>query len=304
MSGLVKPISLGLSLCAYAIDSILCKKIHNPLVSSLAVSGTLAFVAFKLHATLSPYNYSDDPTFLPDLLLNVINLIFIVRFPLRLKTVLRVTSNKYLEGFLFVCLNVVAVLSLYSSYPFSSFLNLAFRGLLWVLVACPYVILALNLAEYRCANMTDSSVWNMKAKLKTLQNKPPRPGAGSLLALIVDTNNSFLAIFIAQSFAAVNLDLPFYESYFIPVLYKYAAYSMKFYLIYCFVLYEIAVVIYEVDDIKSYAELYQPIQLCVKKSSWETFRDNTSTYFLSGAVVFAISFDSFMAWRCYSSQFL
>lgn len=285
MSEIAKLPSLGLSRCIYVIDSIVCKKIHNPVISSAVVGAILLSVAVKQYAAWSPYNSTEDSGYLPDFLLNVMNLLFIIRFPSRLKKSLRITSNKYLETVLFLALNVVAIVSLSSPYPFLTLMSLAFRVLLWVLILCPYVILALNLTEY---------VWENLASRDSEKKGVVEPKKDGLLALIVDANNSFMAIFIAQSFTAVNLDLPFYENSVLPVLYRYAAYSTKFYLIYCFVLYEIVVVIYDIHDIKSYAELYNPVQLGTTKTTWYQRFNSMTPKFLLGTTVFAMCIDVVM----------
>lgn len=291
MSDLIKPVPAGLSRCTYAIDSIVCKKIHNPILAATIVAGTLATVVVKQYIAWPPYNLFEESGFLPDFLQNAMNLLFMIRFPPQSRKALHIRSNKYVEGLLFVCLNIVAMVSLCSPYPFSSLMNLAFRVLLWVLIICPYVILALNLAEFTWGSIGE----------KEQKSEYKREG---LLALIVDANNSFMAIFIAQSFTAVNLDLPYYENWIMPVIYKCATYSLKFYLIYCFVLYEIVVVIYDIHDIRSYRELYQPVQLGTRKRTWGSLCDEATPYFLYSATVFALIFDAVMMWLEFSFQHL
>ncbi|GEQ70476.1 hypothetical protein JCM33374_g4153 [Metschnikowia sp. JCM 33374] len=289
MSELIKPPSSSVSHCIYVIDSIVCKKIHNPVIAATIVGGILVSVAVKSYFTWSPYNSFEECGFLPDFLQNVMNLLFIMRFPSKSKKSLRIHSNKYIETVLFAGLNIVAMVSLLSPYPFSSLMGQAFRVLLWVSIICPYVILVLNLVELAWGHLDTQPE----------KEKIPEAKKDNLLGLIVDANNSFMAIFIAQSFTAVNLDLPFYENSFIPVIYKYAAYSLKFYLIYCFVLYEIVVVIYDMHDIKNYTELYEPVQLGTKKKSWGDFLDNLTPYCLLGTTLLAMVFDGVMMWLGY-----
>lgn len=100
-----------------------------------------------------------------------------------------------------------------------------------------------------------NTISTFSSKFRTSTNKPQSP----LSHFIVDCNNNFLPIFMSHSFLLVNDNFPFYSdsTYFSPsLIYKLAQFSLKIYCIYQFILYEVASIIYGIEDVRDYSIFY------------------------------------------------
>lgn len=283
MSQLFAPASPAVARATYLLDFVVCKCIHNPLLSSAVLVAILGYLAVRMLTLYLPLYMFGESDVLLDVLHHVVNAVFILRFPLTSKTTLAIRSRLSAELALFMCLNVSTVTSLYLPSPFPESMSAVLRVLLWSLVFCPYAIMAFNLLEY--------AVRKIHAKCSGQPEKQllERAPHDSFLSILVDANNGILAILIAQSFTLINCKLYFYGSYWLSLAYRLASYSLKFHLVYCFVLHEILVVMFEITDIKAYAELYTPLSLTKPKNSW--FRSVSYQQVLLTATALAMAYD-------------
>lgn len=232
------------------LDSYLCRVVHNPLLSSVVILAAVVFLhgaqLWRLTATrLFEFIFASD--YVMDLVSNAINVLFLVRFSLRNKkgTCQKVRSSLAWEAALFAAQNVGCyVLVFHRDYSLlHSAINPFFKVFIVWQCACPYVILAMNVVELvrRDLDITEDVMRDF----------------------VVDANNNYLPIFIAHSYVLINFSFPFVVAgtAWVLVAYKLAAFSLKFYCIYQFILYEVTVVIYGITNVYNYMEMYTPVEL-------------------------------------------
>lgn len=269
MSSLFVPASPTLAKTVKFIDTVLCTWVHNPVLAAaavlvLAATATVRLVLAGQAADVPPYTVA---ALALDFVHNAVNMLFIVRFPSTSKGGVLIVSNTPAEVALFVVLNIgtLALLFCPVGLLFYSDMHVVLKlFLLWQILS-PYFILAVWALEVAVAK---------KEPLEKTQ-------LHSVRSFLVETNNTFLPIFIAHSFAAINFDVPFAQPLWLAFAYKCACYSFKFYLIHCFILYELAVVIGEHQDLKSYSELYAPVSLDTKrKTCYDVTASHTRTLLL------------------------
>lgn len=231
------------------LDHHLCRVLHNPLLSSVAVVACVVFLhaaqLYRLSAAKS-FELVFASDYAMDLVSNAINVLFLVRFSVRSKgESQQIRSTLLAETLLFAAQNAGCYLLVFHreySLLYSG-INPLFKLFIVWQCACPYVILAMNAAdEVRCGRGLS------------------RAGVRDFL---VDANNNCLPIFIAHSYVLINFSFPFLAAglAWVLVAYKLAAFSLKFYCIYQFILYEVTVVIYGITNVRNYAEMYTPVAL-------------------------------------------
>lgn len=287
MPTLLDLVSSNVANCAYLIDVGLCTWIHNPIVLSIFIlAGAILLLAMLVAAasidTLSHVAFHD---YFFDLVHNAINLIFIVRFPSSSSRGLAIVSSTAMEWLLLIAQNLGCMVLVFSSEYSLLYYNLhsVLKAFMWWQIVCPYLILVLLLAE---------KWWCRRSLSEKAPLKLQKLLTGSLL---VDTNNNFLPIFMAHSFAAINVNFPFVSAPYVDIVYKMACISFKFYLINRYVLYEIVMVISDVSNLKSYAELYTPVQIGKEKSSrWSFFSRHVNLILICCTVVLMIIDGGFM----------
>ncbi|SGZ50126.1 CIC11C00000005564 [Sungouiella intermedia] len=291
MTDLLDQVSGKVAKAAYFIDVVLCSWIHNPFVlSALVLTGSMLLLAMlftvPMPDTFANVEFND---YLLDFLHNAINLIFIVRFPASSSRGLTILSSTLAELLLLAIQNVGCAVLLFSSeysLLYSNMHPILRMFMLWQIV-CPYLIFLLHLLE---------NWWRAKNPVSTSEKRTilaPKLLTGSLL---VDTNNNFLPVFMAHSFASINFNYPLAGAYWVVLVYKLACFSFKFYLINRYVLYELVMVISDVSDLNSYAELYTPVLIGGKKKSVLSLFSRHATLFLIAFCVVLMGIDGgFMA---------
>lgn len=228
------------------VDQCVCTYLHNPVVlvtTALCASGVVAITNIPGGRVGFP-----QIDLIYDLSSHVVNILFMVRFVGYLAKGLVVKSNFAFELFLLVCQNL-AVLGLvllpahlllyWSPHPI-------LRAFILWQILCPYMIFLLTYWEERTAK-----------KRSLLSEKPYHIDWQSIL---VDTNNNFLPIFMAHSFAASAL-YDNTEALSLLNVYKIAMLITKLYLVQRYVLYELVVVVHREYNLCSYSELYLPVEL-------------------------------------------
>lgn len=238
----------------WLVDGVFCRYLMNPLVAAALAVASYAFIAFsqiRITINLSGLAALTSTGYGTDFLQQLVNLVFIWRFALGPNMNIKTLSS--LEVLLLVLQEIgCGVLLFCPEYSlFHADISTFFKVIILWQIFCPYFILALNV----CDNDDEEESTAVTEK----------PSAQSRLnhfkTLLIDTNNNFLPIFIAHSFAAVGVDFPIYSDPIAPLIYKAATLSLKVYLIARFILYELVVVIYEMKDLHSYAEIYSSVQL-------------------------------------------
>lgn len=234
------------------LDLYLCKYLHNPLIwgSLVIIGATLIYgheLKFCLEAPQIQYLLKDDYVF--DLAQNLVTLLFVYRFSLNK------TFGLQGECTMFAILNI-GLWSLMFDRRISLLhanINLATKLFVWWQIISPFVIFGMNLLEYlksRCGRVDDGEELYEKQK-KTDENTP------CFASLIKDANNDLLPIFISHSFACINFNFQYNESSMIINIYKVSVLMLKFHCIYRYLLYEVVHVVYDLDETRSYLNLWQ-----------------------------------------------
>lgn len=258
MSCIFDPISPKLSRTVNLVDSVLCTWVHNPIVAVVFIAPIAVYITLKLVVFAAGghgANFLNTQSLVLDIMHNLVNLLFIIRFPATAKTKLLVESTLPAEIALFVVQNAGAFVILTCpsvSLLYSQMHYVLKVFLLWQMF-CPFLTMTLSVIE------------SLLAKKEVLEKETR---TSRVRAILVDTNNTFLPVFIAHSFATVNVDFPFAVNLWVLLLYKWACFSLKMYLILRFVLYELVVVLNDMTDSKSYAEFYIPVSIGAKESGW------------------------------------
>lgn len=235
---------------AWCLDVVFCKFLHNPwlaccltLVLFLQLQGRQVLAAWKM----GELAYFDQDDYLLDIFHNVVNLVFIIRFVMSLRTLTRRT-NLLVEGCLLVIqeFGVVVLLFCPKYSLLYSDINVVLRVFIWWQILCPYIILIFSTVDTGREEHTE----------KGTRSRLP---SNYLLDIIVETNNNMLPVFMAHSFATINFDFPFHDGVLLPILYHVGVLSIKFYIICRFILYELVVVVYGITNLTSFEELYTPV---------------------------------------------
>lgn len=251
------------------LDKFLCQKIHNPIVSSILLIILISILhtiqLIKMN-NLNQFEFLFIKDYFLDIISNVINLIFIIRFSIK-KTKKnennKLNSNIGFEILLFILQNFGCYKLLFDqnySLLFTN-INIIFKFFVIWQYLCPYIILFMNLIDL-LKNWISSSSTSLSSSTNDQFN---------LLDFLIDANNNFLPIFIAHSYILININFPFlFDSIFnwLIFFYKLCSFSIKFYCIYQFILYELIVVIYNLkfNYINDYSSFYNSINLDEKVS--------------------------------------
>lgn len=276
-------VSPRIAKAAQFIETVLCTWIHNPILNSTAMVAGAALLMSKLlmtAASVDQFVHVNFDEYLLDFLHNVVNLLFIVRFPAFSKNGLSIKSSSWSEALLLVVQNCgCAMLLLCPNYSllYSNIDPLLKGFILWQIV-CPYLILIMHLCEAKFPRANSE--------------KSPSESRFLLNSLLVDTNNNLLPVFMAHSFAAVNFNFPFANSFWLLQGYKFACFSLKFYLINRYVLYELVMVICDVSNLKSYKELYEPVMIGEKPKSWSSCIARIAPVVLTTCCVICLGLDA------------
>lgn len=236
------------------IDSYICTWIHNPILASLVCLATLVSIQGTLFANAAGRNqlaYLHINDYLLDILHNLVNLLFIVRF----SGCSKIVSHPALEWVLLILQNQACFVLLFCPEYSILYANIhvVVKGFMVWQILCPYLILMMTVVD------------NFFQKDNEDEKRPKKL---RVQALLVDTNNNFLPIFIAHSFAWINFNFPFSQGAGAIFAYKCATFSLKFCLIYRFILYELVIVIHDVHNLSSYSELYLPVKIGNPVRSW------------------------------------
>lgn len=282
--------SLACSKAVWALDRLLCTYIHNPFVACFLVVATLLPLQYSQLSTafqIDELALFDKDDFIIDIFHNLVNLVFIFRFVRSLQN-LTLRCLLFTEIFLLILQEFGVVLLLFCpkySLLYSD-ISMVLRLFIWWQILCPYVILICNAfdrGEEEETNYSDEK----RHLVSTCKNY-------NLLNIVVETNNNMLPIFMAQSFATINLDFPFYEGFWLPFLFHIGQISIKFYIICRFILYELVVVVLDIPNPKSFSEFYTPVQIGnTKKSFYSTLSHYTSACLIACALL-CITFDLFI----------
>lgn len=273
----------------HVLERYLCNYVHNPIVALAVCLG--AFVALQVSLVGAAVSTSHTVhlrlnDYILDLLHHAVNLLFILRFVCGPNVA--ITSQPIAEWILFVIQNVGCMVFIFCPGYSLLYLNLhvVFKGFMVWQIMCPYLILAMNIAEG----------WSSTDDEKNGSTR------SSLHALLVDSNNNFLPVFIAHSFAQINFNFIFMQGTWVSFLYKCACFSLKFFLIYRFILYELVVVIYNVPNVKTYAELYLPVQIGNPVRHWyHRVSAHTSTILVMTTVI-CMLVDAALAGLCLATH--
>lgn len=265
MVAALETVSSKIAKCAYFIDVVLCTWVHNPILASLVTVSAALLLLSLLFFLANPSERLANVAvsdYARDLLHNAVNIAFVVRFPAASKKGLAVVSHKWAEAsLLLIQIAGCVALLLHSQYSLLySNIHPVLRGIMWWQMVCPYLIFVLYMCEARlCKNTLDE---------KHVLTSPSLPPKLLTRSLLVDTNNNLLPIFMAHSFAAVNFNFPVQGSLWTLALYKFGCFSLKFYLINRYVLYELVMVISDMSNLNSYAELYMPVMIGERTKRW------------------------------------
>lgn len=247
--------------CVNFIDVVFCTWIHNPiLASTVMLLSALQLLGLQMMSAPSSehfVNVSFSDYFL-DFLHNAVNLLFIIRFPATSKKGLSIVSSTLGESVLLLIQNAgCAALFLCPQYSLLySNMHPVLKGIMLWQIVFPYLIFLVHICESKWNKLNGSE------KLLQLEDKMLTS------SLLVDTNNNLLPVFMAHSFAAVNFNFPLVSSFWALLIYKLACFSLKFYLINRYVLYELVMVINDVSNLNSCAELYMPVMIGERQKSW------------------------------------
>lgn len=286
MVTVMEAVSPRIAQYARFINVILCTWIHNPLLACGAILtarfGLLTLQLIKSSSQLFSHVNVDE--YALDFLHNIINLLFVLRFPAAAKDGLSIVSSNWSEAILLVLQNLgcVALLWCPEYSLLHSKIHPVLKGFMLWQIVCPYLILALSVVEMKRGQNYSEKMALLPRKLLT----------GSLL---VDTNNNLLPIFMAHSFAAANFSFPFAPVWLV-ITYKVACFSLKFYLINRYVLYELVVVISDVSTLKQYSDLYMPVMIGERPKGWYESISRHMTTILTAVCVTLMGVDvGFMA---------
>ncbi|CUM63729.1 uncharacterized protein PRCAT00001313001 [Priceomyces carsonii] len=216
------------------IDVYLCQGLHNPLVSSTLIILSIAVIWYSQYR----HTFSEGqntlsliPDYVLDMLSAMINIAFVVRFCFAYSTSLIV------EIIYFFIQNICCYQLVFGNDPNVSLLflnlNVWFRRFISLQIMCPYLVLLIN------------SIEHFKSPKEAL-----------LLSFFIDANNNFLPILLSHSFIFINFNFPQLENQALISIYKISQFSMKFYCIYQFVLYEINSIVYNMKGFKDYSCYY------------------------------------------------
>ncbi|EGW30053.1 uncharacterized protein SPAPADRAFT_143909 [Spathaspora passalidarum NRRL Y-27907] len=216
------------------LDLYLSNIIHNPIFTSVAVLISFCYLQCKQWDWLMISSHSFEFIFVEDyefdILSNIINLIFIFRFVYYIKLNLIGEIALFLVQN-FACYKYVLMkdgISFFKDTDMSMFL----KSCIALQVIFPWLILLSCIVQ--------RMPWN-----KTL----------------VDCNTNYLPLFMSQSFMFVNTTFPLLDNSFknYELLYKLACFSLKFYLVFQFVLYEFVLINYEHEDVVDYSVYYREV---------------------------------------------
>lgn len=248
-----------LASAAWLLDVVFCSVLHNPWLACLLTLGLflrLQYSQVSAAWAMNELSYFDADDYLLDVFHNIVNLVFILRFAMSLQSLTRRT-NLLVETALLVLQEFgVVVLLFYPKYSLLySDISVVLRVFIWWQILCPYIVLIFNVIDSNKDEVSE----------KGLVLKSP---VTNLLTVIVETNNNMLPVFMAHSFATINFDFPFHDGITLPLVYHVGVISIKFYIICRFILYELVVVVFSIANLKSFAELYTPVQIGNTRKVW------------------------------------
>ncbi|KAK6464310.1 hypothetical protein DFJ63DRAFT_333882 [Scheffersomyces coipomensis] len=255
------------------IDSVLCKTIHNPIITSLiiliSISLIQSFQISQLITTTSNQSFVFIDDYIFDIISNLINILFIIRFqyfirfPLICEIILFITQN-------IICLNLLFnnnfnILSLLNWNSIDSIFFTSLKIFLIIQIIFPYIILIINIFDYKHSE-------------------------GSIHSFLSDCNNNYLPIFISHSFLFINYNFPLIllssnhplftclKSNLI-FIFKIASFSFKFYIIYKFILYEIIMILFNKININDYSVFYKPQREAITEKEQQQVSTTTTNSF-------------------------
>lgn len=268
--------SSQLSRFAYILDGVLCTKIGNPVVLSIvaAVLGTALTIGLIMASSEGHESFGLK---LQDhylhLIHNVVNLVFISRFPSNDKDGLVKKSNKTFESVFFVLQNFgILLFFVWLKFTFmSNDYSKTLRVFMQCQIICPYAILVVSLSE---------RYFSQRETEKEVVSRNPKP------SILAETNNNMLPIFMANSFAYIKLGYPLADAPVLVYFNNIACFCLKFTLIHRFILHGIVVI--NGDNAKDYAELYRPVTLGNKTPGWGDYIRSHETSILKACTIFLI----------------
>lgn len=143
-----------------------------------------------------------------------------------------------------------------------------------------------SLVESVSVSMMDPAVEAMADSREPPLLKPAR-----LTKLLTETNNAFLAAFIAQSFAHTHINMPFLDLQLSNTIFAVCTYIFKLHIVHMFWLYETVVVIFEIENLVAYSELYEPVSLG-RANSWYAKMRHYDAVVMTSWIVFIILYDT------------
>ncbi|RLV89975.1 hypothetical protein JA1_004867 [Spathaspora sp. JA1] len=216
------------------LDLYFSNIIHNPILTSLAILLIFSYLQSKqwdwltANSNSAVFIFVEDYKF--DIISNVINLMFIVRFVYYIKLNLLGEIVLFLAQN-FACFKFMLMkdgLNFLKDDDISFFL----KGCMILQVLFPWLIFFFSLFQ--------GIAWK-----RTL----------------IDCNNNYLPLFMSQSFMFINATFPLLSDGFqkYELFYKLACFSLKFYLIFQFILYEFVLINYELEDVEDYSLYYRDV---------------------------------------------
>ncbi|KAK6454235.1 uncharacterized protein RJT20DRAFT_57258 [Scheffersomyces xylosifermentans] len=237
------------------IDRYMCRIVHNPIItSSLLIIAICAIQCNQLYYLFTAKYNQPDFIFMEDYMFDIVSNALNILFVLRFQTKSSAPINVAWEAVLFVLQNI-GCYNLLFNYEYSILFNYEIKTSLKVClitqIVFPYLILVINLIDYK--NLTPS-------------------------VFLSDCNSNYLPIFISHSFLYINCNFPYFDSSpyeailsNIPFIYKVCSFSIKFYCIYGFILYEIALILYDVSDVANYDIFYDQKEDCYNSEKVDIF---------------------------------
>mmetsp|Transcript_7327 Transcript_7327/g.9271 ORF Transcript_7327/g.9271 Transcript_7327/m.9271 type:complete len:298 (-) Transcript_7327:218-1111(-) len=256
------------------IDRYLCLYIHNPIISSIVLISTCCFINGVQYYDIYVKSqweliFIQDCIF--DLLQNIINLIFILRF------CMGKFGNTPMEVLLLMIENI-GCFNLVFNQRYSLLMtnvNIVLKVFILWQILCPYFILTINLADYINWKIRDYKPQSL------LDNNDV---VLSFYELLIDTNNNFLPIFIAHSFVLIDLNFTFVTSEWIIFAYKISIFLLKFYCICRYILYETCYIVYNINFTECYEWIYNEVNANNKSQFFLNSNRNIQNKFLLAGV--------------------
>ncbi|OVF07381.1 hypothetical protein A9F13_13g00814 [Clavispora lusitaniae] len=261
MSSPLYTTSSKLAKFTYFVDEILCNRIGNPIVLSFvaAVLAITLFVLSAIKASTHDLAFLSIDDYVQELWHNLVNIMFIIRFPSHSRNGLARKSNKAFEILLFLAQNAgIAMLMLPTNYSLLyTDCSKILKFFMLSQIIAPYVVLAMTVVEKLYSKEESEKAGSFRPDLKRI-------------SMLTETNNNLLPVFITHSFAFVSFTFQLADAPRIVLLYKLVCCCLKFTLIHRFILH-VVVVFVNGENVKDYAELYRPVSLENQERTWKCF---------------------------------